>query len=492
MNSNRNWLDAVKSGGNRLFGWVFAPNVLVTLAVFLLLFMLIYPMLTTTNLFAIDPWRHFFFTRFGEAQQFFTNEVPLLGNPARDSYPTILRSNMHLYNVLSGVDAYTTTRFFTLFLRVAYLMLVYAVVQVFTGQRRWAILGTVVTASSYYFIWRSNNTWPENQVVLMYLLALWGFERHRQTRQRRDLVVTGLALVGAIYTHSPSVYVFLFMLAGYGLLALLDKDWATLKGYTVVVLAAILLATPSIVQLGGAFIRTLTSNLGENSVWAPIAREQSRYNPIDALSYQRMVGETMLILGVLGIITMLLVRFRERIPLLIVMLCGFVLSLSTHYSLYIPPNRTMGFLYIPVIPVAMIGAQAVFDRLPARPLRALFVGLVAVAAFMTMYSTTPYDANTGGEPAMAARVNATLADNPGSLGFMGGSSVMSLMDYPDLMCERVEQRIDGHYDSRRALEGDTRCFDPTYLVVNREDTRAVPGYTLLFEEGDYALWQKRR
>ncbi|TAK13895.1 MAG: hypothetical protein EPO32_03815 [Anaerolineae bacterium] len=470
-----------------------SPNVVLTLAVFFFLFTIIFPMLISSSLYAIDPWRHYFFSRFGEAQHFFTNQVEMLSGPIRDSYPTVLRSNMFLYTVLSGEDPYTLVRFFSLFLRVVYFMLVYAVVQAFTGERRWAVLGTVLAMTSYYFVWRSNNTWPENQVVLMYLLALLGFERYRQHRQRRDLVLIGLALVGAIYTHAPSVYVFLMMLAGYGLLAVLEKDWVTVRAYALVVVAAVLVATPSIVELGRIFLNTFRSNFGENSLWAPTATEQDRYDPIGILSYQTYLGQGMILFVLLGVVALFRSRSRERLPVIVTFLLGFILTLSTHYSLYIPPARTMGFFFVLVIPVALIGVQALFSRLERRSLRSLFIGLGAVAAFMLVFGTAPYVEYPPSMMRMAAEVNQLLEDRPGeSIGFMGGSAVMFLMDYPEVVCPRLVQTIDGHYNTSRVLDGNERCVDPTFILVSLENTRAVPGYTLLFEVGNYAVWEKRR
>ncbi|MBI3160375.1 MAG: glycosyltransferase family 39 protein [Chloroflexi bacterium] len=467
-------------------------NILFTLLIFFFILALIYPMLANDHLFGRDPWRHYFYSRFGEAQSFFSNQVQLRAAPTADSYPTVLRSNLYLFSTLTGIDAYSVIRFFTIFQRVVYFLLVYAVLQAFTGRRRAAVIGGLLAMTSYYFVWRSSQTWPENQAVLMHLLALWAFERYRQTRSRRDLAVIGLAVVGAIYTHPPSLWFLGFIFAGYGLLAFLERDWDTLRKYLLVAVIGVVLALPSIAIITKSFVHTLTSNLGDESIYAPIARQQSRYDPIELFGYQSLLGTLMFALTVLGVIAILRGEIRPRLPLLVVFGLGFVLTLSTHYNLYIPPNRTMGYFYLAAIVVAMLGIEALLEHMPRRWLRLALVGLVAVTALMMVIETPVYDDYSLGEVETAALANRYLEQHPGeAVGFYGHGAPAFLLENPEAICLRMQQRVDGRYDTRRPDEGNTRCEMPALMIASSETIRAVPGYTQVAVRGIYTFWLRR-
>jgi hypothetical protein len=467
-------------------------SVMFTLLVFVFILALIYPMLTSDHLFGRDPWRHYFYSRFGEAQDFFTNQVQLRAAAAADSYPTILRSNLYLFSTLTGIDHYGVIRFFSIFQRVVYFFLVYAVLHAFTGQRRAAILGAVLAMSSYYFIWRSSQTWPENQAVLMHLLALWAFERLRQTRSRRDLAVIGLAVVGAIYTHPPSLWFLGFIFVGYGLLALLDRDWVTLRRFVLVAAIGVFLALPSIAIIAKSFTHTLTANLGDNSIWGPRAQLQSRYDPIELLGYQSLLGTLMFTLSVLGVIAILRREVRPRLPLLVIFGLGFVLTLSTHYDLYIPPNRTMGYFFLAVIVVAVFGIQDLLDLMLRRWLRLALIGLLAVTGLMMVLDTPAYDDYTQGEVEAADLAGLFLSQHPGeAVGFFGLGSPAFLLEDPNAICLRMVQRPDGLYDTRRPNEGDDDCLMPALMIASTVEVRALPGYTRVAERGNFAFWLRR-
>ncbi|TAK13896.1 MAG: phospholipid carrier-dependent glycosyltransferase [Anaerolineae bacterium] len=472
-----------------------APAMATGLATFCFLFLLVWPMLEVDQLYGADVWRHYFYTRFGETREFYSDTVETLRSTISDAYPTTLRSNMYLFSTLLGDDPYLTVRYFSTFLRAVFFLLVYAVVQIFTGERRWAALGVVLMMSSYNFVWRSTQTWPENQALLMYLLALYGFERNRQTGEKPALVLVGIALVGVIYNHPPSLYTFLAMAGGYGLVALLNRNWTTIKQYAVLAMLALLLALPVANELFNPFSTTLVNNLGENSLWAPYAREQARYDPVQTVFFQEQLGSAMIILAALGLLAARSDSLRERLPLVVLVLFGFALSVSTHFSFYIPPIRAMSYLTLPMIPLAIIGARAASLSLSARGLRALLVGVVALAGLVMVLNTPPYFTYTRGEITMGQAVNARLAADPGiSVGFLHdqGIEVLYLLNEPGAVCFNVLQQTDGHYDDKHAPPEDVRCVDPTLILVNRNLTRALPGYALILEDGIYGLWERRR
>jgi hypothetical protein len=442
----------------------------------------------TPYLYSLDPWRDVFFTPYAEPNEFFTAEVEVHNGKLVAPYRTFLRSSVYLFSSMSGLDAYSVFRFASVFLRILYVLLAYAVVNTFIEDRKLSLIVVFLIYSSDYFVWRSYITFPENLAVLFHLLSLWSLENHRRTGKSVFLVTVAISLSAVLFVHPKSLFFSGFIVTAYVVPFLIAGKFKAARDILTSIGAVVILALPVLVEILKILASTVTDNFGDTSSYGAIARALPTYLPPTYASYEGFIGPLILLFTFLGIVRLVGRGLMHHLHILLLLAFSILLSLGTYFKLYVPTDRMQAYLFIPLILVASISLESLFRETESLLARRAIVTAVVVLSVFNVVHTDPWFGLRHGEIEIADRINQLLVgDSQSHLVSIEANIglIAPLLADPDRVCIEPGDLDFVLGDNPQSLAD---CDHAQYRVT--ENREPPEGYSLLVGAKDYYLFQR--
>lgn len=421
---------------------------------------------SSSQLFNFDPYRHLFYTDFGESVDFLNNEIPVHNGIIIDRYKTLLRANTFIFSQVTGFSNYQIFRFGSIILRGLYIILIYLVLREFTKNASISLLGTILLFSSPQVIWRSTIYWPDNLANLFFIFALWILEKYRNEKNEQLLYLLAISFLGEIFTHPPSLYILGFIIIGYLAYFLIEKDLEALKKIAIAGLISLIISFPIVADIVEVVInKTLVNNLGDSSRFAPLAKIDIRYTPPDLTFFLSQSGPVLILLAAFGLIYCLYHNFKRSLPLVIFFSLTFLLSLSTYFDLYVPPDRIQAYLIIPLLLLSISFLDFFFSSQSSPILKILISTILVLISFANLHMMEPWIGYKNGETESATVINALMEEDPDTLVWIERNAdlVIFLLEKPENICLPEHlwyfQISDSPVTNQECLSADYRLSD---------------------------------
>jgi len=440
-------------------------------------------------LYSYDPWIHHFFAKYAETQEFFSRTVEVHNGIVETPYRTFLRSDVYIFSLITGLEIFQVVRFATVFLRFLFVLMVYMVANVLSDDKKIALMTSVLIFSSYYFVWRSYISFPENLVIIFFLLEIWAFEKYRKSDKVVFLYFVGLSLVGTIFIHPKSIYIAGAIIAAYLAYFIIAKDIKTIKSILILVLVSSLISFPILMETISIFIDTFVYNIGFASSQGLVSKGNPQYIPPTFLSYQRYLGEAIIIITILGLVYLIRRDIRRNLPLLLIFSFTFLLSLGTHLQIYVPTDRMQAYLFLPLIAIAALSLKHLFAEMLGSYAIMISIASLVVLSVFNVSEVRPWFAHWHGEIGITKAINELLDADNQALIFVDEASwkAFYLLEHPGNICINEDENHDF------VVENSTRLADCQAPEFYLSKTEIPPdGYSFLIQENEYYLFQKNQ
>lgn len=215
--------------------------------------------------------------------------------------------------------------------------------------------------SSYYFMYRSWITFPENYVLIFHSLTLIITTKllsaKKDSKNYLLFILLGINTAATIYFHRPSFIVTGVMNATFIFIYLyLNKfNKNSFKIIIFYILFTILISLPVLGGLLSEYKNQISWNVGSNSSYSSVAKNLPLYKKPTVDTFIFYSSILLLTFFISGLVLLLKNISTTNIQLLIYVFFTFFLSISTYFNIYLPTDRMQGFFMIPLILVSFIG-----------------------------------------------------------------------------------------------------------------------------------------
>jgi len=455
-------------------------HLLIIVVILLFASLIIIETAKTEYLYSFDPWAHLFFAKFAESEEFLSNNVTVHNGSIGASYKSFLRSNFYTFSMVSGVEMYQLVRFGGVFLRIIYTGLVYILILTITNEKLVALFTAIIIYASPYFAVRSYLSFPENFAILFYLLALWAFEKYRATKNASFLSIPSFSFVAAAYIHSKSIPFFSFIIVAYLTYFLIEKKYKEIKHIIISFAVSIVFMLPILYDtfLSVSILQNNINFLTEDTLAA-------RYLPPTFSSYENYLSTLLLVLSIYGLFYIIKNHGKRYLPILILFLLTFILSLGMHLNIFVPADRMQAYLFLPIIMVVGVYLKHVYQSIESPLGKNFLITATVILALLNVQNISPWFPFWHGEIEISQTINELLEIDEEALVSIGDEEKMLLylIDKPKQVC------INGTFYrfKRSGFQQSIHNCESSKYILSKSDT-PPNDYRLFSQENDYFLY----
>lgn len=380
-------------------------NIFLLASIILLFSILIFNQINSTDkLYNYDSWHHLYFTEHGESEQFFSDSIETYDGELTSPYKSFLRSEIYLFHIVTGISLFEIFQFASIFLRILFVLMVYITALTFTKNKIVSLLTTILIFTSYYFVWRSYLTFPENLAIIFFLFSIWALENYKLKDKKIYLVFLIFVIISIAYVHPISLIFLCLILASYLLFFLINKNYRQIKVILWFILASLIFIAPIVNYLFALLKDRIFGNIGSESAYGSIAETMVQYTPPAPSTYIYYSGLIMILLSILGVIYLFKKDIKNNLPVIFILTFSFILSLGSWLHIYVPTDRMQAYLFIPLVIVSSIYLKNLLLKKP-KYVTCIIIFLIIIFSVFNVISIPPWFALWHGESEMGNYLN---------------------------------------------------------------------------------------